>query len=245
MMINQTISDIHFNADFDSGNLEYVVSKELVKYSNKNFDNAEYSYLKKNDRIFYLKTRNDAKGEIHESSSRSWFHFSIKNNLSSKELNVTLHLADLNKHLKLYQQGLRPVIRSSGTVFKPHGDFCPVNFNEKGWKRWKGKFPLAYGNTEDDGFCISINLTLQPGIYYYLAYCYPWSYQSSIKFCTLLENSYLAKSGLGQYFLDGSSGEINQSNLIDLPDNLFLRVEDFCQSYQGRTCRGLGSSPPP
>lgn len=168
-MFEGTVNKVFFTANFDTGNLHQVSEGKITYYNpvpknekeattasaastkpslpKPKYDTIEFDYLKKADRHFILKTRPDAYGQAKQSGNRSWYHFCIKNE-SSNDLNVTLNIVDLNKHNKLYQQGLRPVIRCSGEQYKPVSDLHREYFIEKDWKRLRWS-SIAFGNVED------------------------------------------------------------------------------------------------
>ena len=158
-MFEGTVNRVFFTGKFDTGNLHEVSEGKISYYqpqkkseadpvtAKPKYDSLEYDFLKKADRHFTLKTRPDAFGQPKQSGNRSWYHFAIKNE-SSNDLKVTLNIVDLNKHSKLYQQGLRPVVRCSGDDYKPVSDLHKDNFIEKNWRRLRWS-AIAFGNVEE------------------------------------------------------------------------------------------------
>ena len=205
-MFEGKVNGCFFTGRFDSGNL-YSVEQHQLDYSHKHYsDHAEYDFLSNSDRFYSLCTRPDALGSGNESSNRSWFHFCIKNDTQSS-LNVCINITNLNKHNKLYQQGMRPVIRNSGSIFVPNSELNE-NFYESGWKRLRST-SFAYGTLEDHGFCISFPLSLPKNEYFYLAFCYPFSYKSSIDLIEMVSS-------------------------ICKKEEIFLDTFTLCQSYENR-----------
>jgi len=225
-MFEGTVNKVFFTGKFDTGNLHEVSEGKISYYQPQKksdadpatpkpkYDSLEYDFLKKADRHFILKTRPDAFGQPKQSGNRSWYHFSIKNE-SSSDLNVTLNIVDLNKHSKLYQQGLRPVVRCSGDGYKPVSDLHRDNFIEKNWRRLRWS-AIAFGNVEEYGFCISFPVTLPPGQYFYLAFCYPFSYTSSLR------------------LLDLISQKVQVYNNQNFGDKIHYESRLLCKSYENR-----------
>lgn len=225
-MFEGTVNRVFFTGKFDTGNLHEVSEGKISYYqpqkkseadpvtAKPKYDSLEYDFLKKADRHFTLKTRPDAFGQPKQSGNRSWYHFAIKNE-SSNDLKVTLNIVDLNKHSKLYQQGLRPVVRCSGDDYKPVSDLHKDNFIEKNWRRLRWS-AIAFGNVEEYGFCISFPVILPPGQYFYLAFCYPFSYTSSLR------------------LLDLISQKVQVYNSHNGTDKIQYESRLLCKSYENR-----------
>lgn len=242
-MLEGEFSDVWFSGRFDSGNIYSVEeSKQQIPYTLKQYEtNPEFGFLKQWHRNYYIRTKLDAQDYCQENPSRnkSWFHFAIKNNKpivpattgdnTINDLAVTINIVDLNKHLKLYQQGMRPVIRSSST-YQPVAELDEILFIEKGWKRLPGY--IAYGNTEEYGFSISFQLKLQPQRYYYLAFCYPFSYKNSLNLVKcLLKNNQI--SSYTQHMQNSSSNPSTTSEGDETSD-IYIKITPFCQSVENR-----------
>ena len=60
------------------------------------------------DDLFWIWTANDAYGTQVQTGLRSWFHFSVK---APKGRNYSFSLRNLNNHLKMYREGMRPVVK--------------------------------------------------------------------------------------------------------------------------------------
>eukprot|EP00919_Chromeraceae_sp_WS-2016_P076643 GHVR01181122.1.p1 GENE.GHVR01181122.1~~GHVR01181122.1.p1 ORF type:complete len:222 (+),score=83.24 GHVR01181122.1:272-937(+) len=116
------------------------------------------------------------KGISCQTRFMSWFYFSIQNVTQSET--ITIHIRRLNLQTKLYQQGMRPVVR-----VLPHKPM---------WTRIES--PVSY--TVDGEFRIKFTHTFQRDGKAYFAFCYPFSYAHTKLYLDILDYHYSSEAAL-------------------------------------------------
>lgn len=95
--ITRTFGEVTFSSEFDSGNLDRV---ELV-------ENEDGTPL-----TFTLWTAPDCAGTTFENGNSSWFYFKVVTQANFEGNTLRLTIMNLNKQLRLYQQGFSPIFKT-------------------------------------------------------------------------------------------------------------------------------------
>ena len=95
--ITRTFGEVTFSSDFDSGNLDRVepLDKE---------DDAALS--------FALWTAPDCAGTTFENGNSSWYYFKVVTQANFEGNTLRLTIKNLNKQVRLYQQGFSPICKT-------------------------------------------------------------------------------------------------------------------------------------
>ena len=95
--ITRTFGEVTFSSEFDSGNLDRVepVDKE---------DAVPLA--------FALWTAPDCAGTEFENGNSSWYYFKVVTQANFEGTTLRLTIMNLNKQLRLYQQGFSPIFKT-------------------------------------------------------------------------------------------------------------------------------------
>ena len=95
--ITRTFGEVTFSSEFDSGNLDRVepVDKE---------DSVPLA--------FALWTAPDCAGTEFENGNSSWYYFKVVTQANFEGNTLRLTIMNLNKQLRLYQQGFSPIFKT-------------------------------------------------------------------------------------------------------------------------------------
>ena len=96
--ITKDFGGITISSDFDSGNLDSALL-------DKNGPQDEKVY-------FTLSTAPDCAGTPFENGNRTWFYFKVVVQANSQGKTLHFIITNMNKQIRLYQQGLTPIVRS-------------------------------------------------------------------------------------------------------------------------------------
>uniref|UniRef100_A0A8C4WWY6 Cytosolic carboxypeptidase-like protein 5 n=1 Tax=Eptatretus burgeri TaxID=7764 RepID=A0A8C4WWY6_EPTBU len=199
-----------FTTNFDSGNLAHV-----ERVSGKALESDGSVYIQQADYEFNVWTRSDCAGTEFENGNRTWFYFGVKGGVPGKL--IRLNILNMNKQIKLYSQGMAPLVR---TV--------------PGKARWERVRDRPTFQMVDNQFVLSFahRFLESHGSVTYFAFCYPFSYSDCQ---TMLQE------------LDTRFSNCQHLNPGCPPDTIFYQRELLCQSLDGRrvdlltisSCHGL------
>ncbi|EDV28996.1 uncharacterized protein TRIADDRAFT_19682 [Trichoplax adhaerens] len=154
------IDGLTFFSNFDSGNLANV---EKCR-GNSNSDNVCE---------FNVWTSPDCANTPYEKDYSSWFYFGIRGNVPNKKLQI--NVVNMNKQVRLYSQGMAPLVKSI-----PEQSFWKRISNPVNYKVENGRFILSFQYQLPDH---AESVT-------YFAFCYPYSYSKCQERLNCLERQF-------------------------------------------------------
>jgi len=118
--VSVSFGDLLISSDFDSGNLDRV---EQVGGDDESLE-------------FNVWTAPDCAGTEYENPNSSWFYFKTYTPANFSGKSITFNVMNMNRQLRLYQQGLTPIIKvGRGNWERMHhkpsyevGHWCYVRF---------------------------------------------------------------------------------------------------------------------
>ena len=128
--------DVTISSDFDSGNMLRAERKATTH--------------------FWIWTANDWMYTERQTCLRSWFHFSVTTG-SSQGANYTFSMRNLNNHLKMFREGMKPVVK----------------IGNGGWDHIEGRYTYL---CSDNNMELTFNQSFDKDETYYFAFWFPWSY---------------------------------------------------------------------
>ena len=95
--ITRTFGEVTFSSEFDSGNLDRIEAVERE-------DAGPLSFL--------LWTAPDCAGTAFQNGNSSWYYFKVVTQANFEGNTLRLTIMNLNKQLRLYQQGFSPIYKT-------------------------------------------------------------------------------------------------------------------------------------
>ncbi|XP_011500290.1 PREDICTED: cytosolic carboxypeptidase-like protein 5 [Ceratosolen solmsi marchali] len=182
---NIECGDFIFFNNFDSANLAKVEKVDNSKAdntekseNNKTIKNKSQSECPSDE--FNLWTKQDCQGTEFQNNNRTWFYFGIKSAIPG--IYVKLNLVNLNKQLKMFNQGMSPVYK----VIPGHPH----------WERIKEK-PTISGDEKSNEFILSFiyKTSENSNAITYFAFTYPFSYTDLQNYLKRIDTKMLKRIG--------------------------------------------------
>lgn len=205
---SQTDSDIQFDSNFESGNLD-----EVVQLSKTEFD-------------LYMRVDTNTRGHLQ------WFFFSIAYGQSYQNQSITFHINNFTKPGALYSNGMRVCVarRSLNYEWRREGD--KISYSKSKCPR---RHDLdRYFN----GLTFTYDLGKEPTDQIYFAYCLPYTFSKLTNFLRQLRDVARAQDCLKETTLCKSLSGLpvpllTVTSRLSSPDYHKIDLEEFT-SLQSR-----------
>jgi hypothetical protein len=175
------IEGITLDSNFDSGNLGNV-EYNADPISDEDSIDRRQGRRPTPDFEFRCWVAPDMSGTEFENKNKSWFHFKVQGAAGKC---CRFNLMNLNKHHKLFNQGMMPVVMSAraGT---PIGDLPNILETPERWSRVNHCFSF----THNGEFILSFWHRFTTNYDYYFSLTYPCSVRDQTEYISRLEKRY-------------------------------------------------------